>query len=134
MIDALIAVVVVSIGLVGILDALTSAQALFHFETQNMKAGMALSGIMERIDAATAAPSTVGTWTAVKTVFAAADYNNIDYKVTVPSPDIPIGSTGLMDALSISAYAASYEVVVRFKTIRGTYSERKMSSVWGKRP
>lgn len=133
LIDALIATVVVSVGLVAVLDGLTGAYALLHFETQNMKTGLALTGIMEQIDARETSPTAVGTWTAVTTVFTNADYANIDYKVEVPSPDVTIGNVGLMDPLNISAYAVSYRVTVRFKRHHGGYSERQLSGVWGQR-
>lgn len=82
LIDALIAIFVTSVGIVGAMDLIVTSQMEIDYQRKYMLAGMLAAGKLEELDAGNLLPTTTTTPANFGTEYGLTAYNNYTYTVT----------------------------------------------------
>ena len=114
LIDALIAVFVISTGVVGTLDLITACMTEIDYQRKITMAGMLAASKLETLDAADAIPAAVGTPTSFAPEFGGLpEYNKYEYTLAVT----PIVSAGHTAPVNLTGWSAKLVLTVNFKDL-----------------
>lgn len=120
LIDAILAVFILSIGVIGAIDLIVTCETDIDFQRKQTVAGLVASAKLEELDAVNALPTSGGPFN-FGTEYGLSVYTPYDYTVLVT----PIGSAGhSATPVSLAGISSTVAVTVTFRDLRS-----KMHSV-----
>ena len=132
LIDALIAIFVTSVGVVGAMDLIVTSMLEIDYQRKITLAGMLAAGKLEELDAGNSLPTTTTTPASFGTEYGLSGYNAYTYTVTSTAIDAS-SFPAAAPSSDLTGWTNKVAVTVKFRDFRGKEHSVTVTSIKTKR-